>query len=312
MTGRFLFIRDLQVAEDIGARAKLGWFDKEFNFWGTAYYRDGEEYYLISGSPDRIYDFAEERFCDNVYCTPVQTFTRKCPVPSGMEDYMAQDFKRMLGKQLQQKYPAEFLKEYHEIFCDIANDAAKKDLEQWQIMIDGLFDTEQLYLFELLLRQAYTAKNLKTETYDKFKRWLRDVYADMGDDLIVKDVYKRDFYSLRYWENGQQKLVINAQKLRLHVKVQELAAKGILTTPIYKKTYWYNHDYRLADARKDYETYLTNDLMQHFWETADKFNTLASSVSAEQYQKYSLMWLNRYGEDIKEYLEYYKIKWHCL
>lgn len=60
MTGRFLFIRDLQVAEDIGARARLGWFDKEFNVFGTSFVQGGEQYYLISSNAERIYDFLSQ------------------------------------------------------------------------------------------------------------------------------------------------------------------------------------------------------------------------------------------------------------
>lgn len=311
MTGRFLFIRDLQVAEDIGARAKLGWFDKEFNFWGTVYFRNNEEYYLISGNPDRVYDFTEKCLCENIYCTPVQTFVKKCPVPSGTEEVIARDFKMLLGKQLQKKYPIEFLRTFQETFSDIANDKAKNDLEQWRDMIDGLFDAEQLYLFELLLRAAYSAKILRTETYNNFKRWLQDVYSDMGDDLIIKDIYKREFYSLSYWENGCRKQVVNAQKLRLYMKAQELRNKGVLSTPIHQKTYWYNHDYRLADARKDYEIYLQSDLMQYFFETADKFNKLSSPIIKEQYSQYCTEWQIEYGKEITIYLDYYKMKWNC-
>ena len=47
LTGRFLLVRDLQVAEDVGNMAKLGWFDKEFNFFGLSYVKNNMQNYLI-------------------------------------------------------------------------------------------------------------------------------------------------------------------------------------------------------------------------------------------------------------------------
>ena len=74
MTGRFItgpIVRDLQAAEDIGDRARLGWFDKEFNFFGTAYEKNGEKQYLISANEARIYDFMKEKLGEDIFCTPI-------------------------------------------------------------------------------------------------------------------------------------------------------------------------------------------------------------------------------------------------
>lgn len=310
MTGRFLLIRDLQVAEDIGARAKLGWFDVEFNFFGTAYEQAGEEYYLISSNPIRIYDFIAEQCRLDIYCSPVDVYVKKCPVPSGTEDLIARDIKLLLGKQLQRKYTPDFLQDFQETFRDIANDGAKDILEAWQEQIDGLFDQELLGLFNHLVQTAYSAKVLKRRSYDEFQRWIQSVYADMGDDLIVKDVYRRDLYSLTYWDGGKRHTVINAQKDRLYVKAQELMKRGILSTPIYGKTYWYNHDYRLTDARKEYEAYLKSDLMEAFLQAADRINNLPSAIDGAFYQEVSNRWRQQYGEEVQDYLAYYQTKWH--
>lgn len=154
-------------------------------------------------------------------------------------------------------------------------------------------------------------KRLKPESYHEFQQWLQDVYADMGDDLIVKDVYRRDFYSLSYAEKGIRKYIINAQKSRLYAKKEDLGDSGLFCTPIHKKTYWYNHDYRLADARKEYEAYLKSDRMHYFFESIDRLNALESPITNEMYQNYSARWMQQYGDGIQDYLEYYQKRWHC-
>ena len=310
MTGRFLFIRDLQVAEDIGARARLGWFDKEFNVFGTSFVQGGEQYYLISSNAERIYDILSQQLCQGIFCTPVETLVKKCPVPAGAEEQMAQEVKVLLGHQLQKQYDQAFLQDFQQSFSEQANDAAKPLLQDWQVRLDGLFDAQKLQLLALLANAARSAKVLTAPSYQELMDYLTDVYADMGDDPLMKDVYRRDLYSLTYWEKGHRRTVINAQKSRLYVKVSELSEKNILTTPIYVKTYWYNHDYRLSDARQDFEIHLQNQWITAFLDTADQINALPAAIESQMYQRLSQKWLSQYGPGHKRFLQHFAVKWH--
>lgn len=311
MTGRVLLMRDLQVAEDIGERARLGYFDQEFYFYGTTYFRNGEQYYLISANADRIYDFVQEMVQEDIYCTPVERYVKKCPVPSGTEEYIAHDLKVLLGKQLQNKYVEGFLQEFQDTFKSFENDAARKLLKEWQNRIDGLFDEEKLCLFELLVNQAYRGKVLTKYSYEKFREWIKEVRADMGENLIVKDIYKRDLHSISYVEQGRRRYVINAKKARVYEKQEELYRKNIDSTVVYGKTYWYNHDYRLADARKDYEAYLQGDLISMFFAASEEINSYQSAIDAETYREKCDYFVEKYGEGVKWHLEYYGSIWHC-
>ena len=310
MTGRYLFIRDLQVAEDIGARARLGWFDKEFNVYGTSFLKEGAQYYLISSDASRIHDFRASGMCAGSFPTPVESWVKKCPVPAGAEEEMAKKVKVTLGKRLQKQYPPDFLRNFHEAFSQAANDSALPLLTSWQERVDGLFNSEKLHRYERLVRAARSAKVLTAASYQALMAWLADVYADMGDDLIIKDVYHRELYSLSYEEGGRRHLVINAQKSRLYDKASDLAQRGILTTPIYGKTYWYNHDYRLADARKDYETYLQSDWLEAFMQSAQEINALPAAIDAAEYHRLSQMWLAEYGQGVQRFLADYRVRWH--
>lgn len=315
MTGRFItgaIVRDLQAAENIGDRARLGWFDKEFNFYGTAYIKNQETYYLISSNAARIYDFAQEQLGKDIFCTPTEFYMKKCSVPSGTEDSMAMELKIILAKKMRRKYPQKFLQEFQDLFQEKYIDSARAILEQFQGQIDGLFDKEPLRLFGILVEQAYAEHKLTQYAYIKFKNWILDVYADMDDDLIVKDIYHKDLYCLRYRENDQWKTIINAQKDRLYSKRFDLMKKHISILPIYGRTYWYNTNYRLSDARADFEQYLKSDIMEYFFYIANEIQCLPCAISKKFYQKESETLLGKYGEAIKDYLLYYAALWNCI
>jgi len=315
MTGRFItgaIVRDLQAAENIGDRARLGWFDKEFNFYGTVYIKKQEVYYLVSSNAMRIYDFAQDRLGEDVFCTPVEMYIKKCAVPSGTEESMAMELKIVLAQKLREKYPQEFLQEFQELFQNSYADSAKMILQQYQDQIDGLFDEELLKLFEILVEQAYGERKLTRYAYLEFKNWISDVYADMDDDLIVKDIYHKDLYCLRYQESGQWKTMINAQKDRLYSKRFELMKKNIPTLPIYGRTYWYNTNYRLSDARADFERYLKTETMEQFFQIANMIQALPSAVGKEYYKKHAESLLQKYGDTTRNYLLYYAVLWNCI
>lgn len=310
MTGRMLIIRDLQVAQDIKERSKLGWFEQEFDYFAVSYYHDSEQYYLLSSDAKRVYDFAEQSLLDNIYCTPIQSYRKKCPVPSGTEELIAKDLKVTFAKELQKTFSADFFREFSEIFSERENDGAKNILDAWQDMVAGSFDAEILDLFQMLLEEAYRAKVLKSYSYRQYRDFLTEMYEDMGDELLVKDIFKRDFYSMIYKDGEKEHTIINAQKDRLYAKRDELWLKGVQTTPIYQKTYWYNHDYRLIDARKDYEQHLNTPLIRKFISSAQLINDLPTSIAKDEYDSYIMDFTMRYGMGIKPYLDMYRIRWH--
>lgn len=315
MTGRFItgpIVRDLQAAEDIGDRARLGWFDKEFNFFGTAYEKNGEKQYLISANEARIYDFMKEKLGEDIFCTPIEKYVKKCAVPSGTEDSMAMELKIILGKKIQKRYPLEFLKSFHESFQTVCADIAKDILNEFKEYIDGLFEEELLELFQILVEQAYGEKKLTRYAYLEFKDWILDVYADMHDDLIVKDIYRKDFYCLRYKEGDHWTNKIDAQKGHLYRQRDELISRNISVLPIYGKTYWYNTDYRLSDVRKDFKEHLESEKMQNFFTIADEIQQLPSAINYEEYITQCKIYRQQYGERINDYLKYYGTMWGCF
>ena len=112
MTGNLMMMmkfRDLQVAEDVGKKAELGWFDVEFTMYGCAYLdrTDDRMRYKISSKEEDIYDFIELAARDDIFPSKIETLTLKCPVPMGTKDLIANDVKKELAKELRKKYQKE-------------------------------------------------------------------------------------------------------------------------------------------------------------------------------------------------------------
>ena len=103
---------NVRVAEEVGEKAELGYFDTEFTMYGCAFLnpQDGKMYYKVSSLAEDIYDFIEMSAQKKIYPSNVMTYTRKVPVPSGMKELIARDVKQELAQKLRSVYPKEFFK----------------------------------------------------------------------------------------------------------------------------------------------------------------------------------------------------------
>ena len=101
--------RDIQVAEDVGKKAALGWFDVEFTMYGCAYWEKEQDklYYKVSTQAEDIYDFIEQSAAKDIYPSNVLSLSKKCPVPAGMKEWIAQDVKVELAQKLKVIYPKD-------------------------------------------------------------------------------------------------------------------------------------------------------------------------------------------------------------
>ena len=167
-------------------------------------------------------------------------------------------------------------------------------------------------IFQILVEQAYSERKLTKYAYRNYRQWIKDVQADMDDDLIVKDIYHKTMYCMWYEDNGKWKTVVNSQKDRLYIKQFEMMKSGKRTLPIYDKTYWYNTDYRLSDVREDFKAYLNSDLMKMFFDLAVAIKSMPSALDANVYKEQAGEFVGKYGEQIKDHLIYYGSLWKCM
>ena len=301
--------RDMQVAEDIGKKAALGWFDVEFTMYGCAYWKDGRRYYKVSPQAEDIYDFIEKSAQQDIFPSNVLSLTRKCAVPTGFEETIALQVKKGLAKQLQKTYPAEFLQLLGRSAAACRNNAASASLWQAAEELEGVFEEERLQHFDRWVHYCYRCQKLEREEYHKLLAWLKEERESMADDFVSKDIFEKTLYGLAYEEEGSIRYLSNAHSGHVYASLHELEGQGVVVTPILAQTYWYNYDYSLAEVKTDFkaklkQTYSADDLerlkhlkaslspaaVEKLAETIDFVQEKWGELPAATFRRYSCRW----------------------
>lgn len=315
MTGNLMMMmkfRDLQVAEDVGKKAELGWFDVEFTMYGCAYLdrTDDRMRYKISSKEEDIYDFIELAARDDIFPSKIETLTLKCPVPMGTKDLIANDVKKELAKELRKKYQKEFFVELYQIADEIQSNHAQATLWQETEALTGIFDEERLKQFEDLVEYCYGCRKLKKEEYRLLMQWLQEEKANMNEIVSSKDIFEKTLYGASYIENDVIKYVNNAKRGSVYKEIYEAEEKGFFVTPLYNRTYWYNYKYRLSDAIKDYKNVLKEVRGIKYQEKLQilKADTL---INHKQYKNKLQEIESTYGLDSASTMRRYLYRWGC-
>ncbi len=305
---------NIQAAEDIGKKAELGYFDVEFTMYGCTYLERGADMmqYRISSQACDIVDFIEQAARADFYPSNLETMTFSCPVPVGAKELIAQDVKIELAKVLRQKYPKAFFQTLYQTADIIHSNEAAEMLGQEAEAISGRFEEEALSGLETLVHYAYSCKRLERAAYDALLRWIEEERRCMDDDQVSKDIFTKTLYGIVYQGDGWLKYFSNAQREHVYQKAYSLETQGILVSPLYAKTYWYNYEYRLPDVLKDYQAQLKRVYNQDF---VGKLVTLKGQASAQQRQSFAqqlALVSERYGSGPADTMRRYGCRWGVL
>lgn len=297
--------RDLQVAEAVGKKAALGWFDMEFTMYGCAYLDPtlGKMCYRVSERAEDIYDFAENSCHKGIYASNVVHMTKKYPVPSGMKNLIAQDVKKMLARELQKMYPRALFTVLDELAQGCVTDAAVALLDPQMEYLEGVFEEDRLDDFLTLVNYFHSHQTLTDQSYGRYLRWYKEEMQNLQDNIVSKDVFEATMYGMGYEENGIMRYMANANQGKIYSKVQALEQKGDFVGPILAKRYWYNYEYRLPDVISDFKKRLRETyppaLLQNIKAIVDKggenenARALAEKARGE-WGEYSLETIERY------------------
>lgn len=312
MTGNLSMMvkfRDLQVAEDFSKMAELGYLDKEFTMYGTAYWQDNQRWYMVSSKQEQLYDFISSDRAKDKWATPIMSMTKICPVPAGSEEDIALTVKTNLANQLQETFPITFFSALENLFQNKANNSAESLLRKVQESIEGVFIEEKLQLFEGLVWRAYDRMVLTQESYKRFCSWLAKMRREMEDDVVIKDVFKRTLYGIAYEEQGTIKFYSNANKSSIYTKCDNLLKKGFLVTPIFVKSYWFNYKYTLDDVRADFKQHLMGIYDKNYIAILKAIHQLPHSVPIAQYTAIKESLRGQDATNQLEVLTFFEKKW---
>jgi len=239
-------LRDVQMAADVGKMAELAYFDVEFTMYGCAYLKNGKVHYRISSEAEDIYSFLESSVLEDIFPSNVLELTEKCPVPSGMRPFIAQEVKVKLARKLKALYPKEFFEllnkasEVHK-----SNSTLLHALHCQEDELEGLFDEEKLNMFEQMLQYIYFSRKISRKEYVYFVDWLKKERQNMDDTFVSKDLLEKHMYGIAYETSDKVKYIVNAQHDRVCARAEKLRQEGKFVTPVYSKTYWYKHNMSL-------------------------------------------------------------------
>lgn len=280
---RKMKFRDIQVAEDVGKKAELGWFDVEFIMYGCAYWDKEKDkmYYKVSSDASDIYDFIEKSMTMEIFPSNVMSLTKRCPVPAGMKELIAQDVKKDLGRKMKECYPKEFFYELYALAEKAENNTAAEILQKEAEQLEGVFEEKKLKKYEDLVKYARSCKQINKIAYEALKEWIAGQYKDMEDDSITKDKFEKTLYGIAYEEKGKIKYIINAQKSYIYEHLYAMEIEGVFTTPIYSKSYWYNYTYRLKDVNQDFKYHLEEELDTTYIEKIKKIRNGKKQLNSE-------------------------------
>ncbi len=267
MTVNFEFInklRDVQVAEQVGKMAALGYFDVEFTLYGCAYYMAKKDmiYYKVSGNAAEIYHYVDLAQRQDIFPSAVECLTLKCPVPLGEKETIELKVKHRLARQLQRHYSKAYFLKLAEISKRVQNNSAAPLLWELAEDIEGHFDENQLKQFENLLHYTYSCRKITLDEYNKLSEWLQEEYDNMIDGVIDQDVYEKTFYGIAYENNGKVSYYSNAQFDYVYRKIETLEKNGTFISPIFSKHYVYSKQTQLHEKVQQFK----NELKQRYTE----------------------------------------------
>lgn len=279
--------RDFKVAEDVGKMMELRRFEVEFEVYGTVYWENGQRNYLVSKNETILCKQIAELEIQNKYPLPLQVWREKCLVPAGWDEEIEQQIKVHFCQALQKNYPAALWEAIVIVAEEKENDDGVRILEPIQEYLDGIFQAELLQLFEGLLNILYLRKNLSQRSFYAYRAWLVEMRQEMINDIAAKDVFDKVFFGFSYQKKTEEiHYVVNASQQFIEEKrLSILLEENVAVTPVFSKKCWYNYDYRLHQARKDFENRLRELYCADYFNILNKIHTLPVAVDITAYQE---------------------------
>jgi len=318
MTGDLSFFskfRDLQAADYIRKKGELGWFDVEFTMYGCAYLdiQDEKMRYKVSGKAEDIYNFIEQSNRRDVYTSNLESFTQKYPVPSGMKQYIADEIKKELARNLRKKYSIDFFTELFSIAESITTNAAAAFLWQKVDTIEGTFDEKQLRVLENEIHYWYESRKLCRTEYLNLLQWLEDEKKNMDEVVVIRDIQKKTLYGFAYEDVKGIKYVANAKSATIYKKAKELEMQGCAVSPIWNETYWYNYLKSISEISETFKFDLKTIYSKEYFEILRDIKKNSSSVDDKNEYWAKVEYVRvKYGDSAAETLIQYGYRWGIL
>lgn len=279
--------KDLIAAGDFESAMKLGCFDKEFTYYGVAYLdANGKVCYRISAQSGRLYRFIENSASEGVYPTPIVRNMVRRPAPSGHEEKIKLEVKKDTGRKLREKYNSAYFAAL-KVLSDIApSNAAYVLLKEKQNELDGMYDAEQLKLFQGMVRLAVDSKVLTVQAEREFSEWIADVERQMEDDIVAKGQYKKIMSGFAYInERGSLQYFYDAKPEVTYEEKAKCDRKCLFATPVFQKEYHMREMGEFPQVRKNFIAEMKEIFTDGYLDLLQQIKALPSVIPVELFTK---------------------------
>lgn len=278
--------RDMRCAADVNRMAALGRFDVEFEMYGCAYLQNGEITYRVTPDAMQLYQFAAQGVHESLYPTTVIHHIHRTPVPSGMQEQIANQTKLQLAKKLYQMYPVSFFTLLEPFTQAPANNSSYPLLLEMAEAIDGHFNDAELQLLEGTTEIAYAAKLLDERGYEQLQRRLKKTRRQMEDDPIIQNNFSRTLYGFCYQtESGAVKCTLDAQPVTVYERRAAKELEGMVTGPILQQTYWMKNFDAMAGIRNTFKKLLLTLQNEKYFQLLHIIHTLPGAIDCAAFQQ---------------------------
>lgn len=258
----------------------LGFFDKEFTFWGCVYKENGERKYYITANADKAYEKVKECLEKDFAVTPVEKYLKWQKVPTGQETRLRQQAKREFALRLQQQYSLSFLDLLETTAKKISSNIAQPYLMTLKKHYQGTFDLDGLYIFKSILEKVFEARQLTVIDYLYFKTWVEKEIANCPALMPYGHVKERIFSGFLYEKSpGKYEYIYNATPFLILERKTELTHRGFNIFPIFRKSYLCATTDVFYTAQKEFATHLKQlwnetyiAFMESIWSAAQHEN----------------------------------------
>lgn len=278
--------RDEYCAQRIGFIAEMGCMEEEIIVFGCCYLEQGKVKYRVSDNKDEIYQFLLNASNLGVFPTPVHELTVRQLIPTDGKDEVLYQVKRKLAQKLKTLYPAEYFAQMKMFVEQEPNNEAWPLLEQLREDMEGLFEADELHLYEMLVRQCCQKKLLDDKHKQQAWDWLEKNRNQMEDDIVVKEKNERTFYGILYLKtDGSYGSKINLELERVLQEKIALEHDGVLVSPVLRKTFWYRESQELSGLRGKFTDWLKALAGERLKVLLEQLQAFAPAVDAVAYQQ---------------------------
>lgn len=304
--------KDLMAAADFESAMKLGCFDKEFTYYGTAYIDDtGEVCYRISAQQKRLQEFVRTSVWQGYYPTPIMRYLSRRPAPSGHDENIKRIVKKETAQKIQKQYSATYFQALKQLSDVSPSNLAYPLLETERARLEGLYDAEQLQLFGGLIQLAADSKVLTLAAAMTLQQWLLDVEKQMEVDIIAKGQYKKVLSGFAYEdERGNLQYFYDAKSEVTNEEKAKQDRRGVFCTPVFVQEYWLRDMSLFPDVRRQFVAHLKELFAGGYLELYRAVKALPSVISWEQFAEQCKLVRENCSEEAYQTFLSYQYRWN--